>query len=129
MIDIKAPSKQLSIGQLFGKLFQLRDEANLRHLYPTNPGKLGSGWEHTTLNSFYEDLLELLDTLIESYQGKYGLIDIILPSTKKPDIKECLKENAKLLENYDFGTCWLDNQRDEIITLIYSTLYKLNNLT
>ncbi len=129
MIDIKAPVKQPTPVQLFSKLFQLRDESNLRHLQPTNPGKPGSGWEHKTLNDFYEELLDLIDGLLESYQGKYGVQTLQIDTTKVGDIRMCLKETATMLEKYEFQESWLNNQVDEITTLIYSTLYKLNNLT
>lgn len=114
---------------LFSKLFKLRDEVNLRHLRPTNPGKLGAGWEHTTLGSLYEDLLDLIDTLIESYQGKYGLVNIVIDSSKVGDIKVCIKEHAEMLEKFEFKESWLNNQRDELCTLMYQSLYKLDNLT
>jgi len=116
-------------GVLFSKLFKLRDEINLRHLKPTNPGKPGAGWEHNALGSLYGDLLELLDGFIESYQGKYGIVDITIDSSKTGDIKACILEHAVYLEKYEFKEPWLNNQRDEVITLLYHALYKLNNLT
>lgn len=128
MIEIKAPSK-VTPEILFGKLLKLRDESQLRHWNPTNAGKLGSGWEHSALGSFYDDLLDLLDTLVESYQGKYGLVNITIDSTKVGDMKACIKEHAEMLEKFEFKESWLNNQRDELCTLMYQTLYKLNNLT
>lgn len=116
----------------FGKLFQIRDGIHLRHLYPTSPKLLGSGWEHKALNDFYESILDLTDGLIESYQGKYGLIDITIPSTSKMDSISTLKELAKLTDDgkaYSlFKESWIKNQLDEISKLTYQTLYKLENL-
>jgi len=113
----------------FGKLFQLRDEIHLNHLRVTGPGSFAA---HMALNSFYEDILELLDGLVESYQGKYGIIDINIPSSSKGDSIKCLEELVKITDGGSaytmFSETWIQNQLDEISTLTYQTLYKLKNL-
>ena len=120
-----------SPGKLFGKLFQLRDLAHLRHLKPTAPGQLGSGWEHKALNDLYEETLDIVDGIIESYQGYKGLVDIEIPSSKPIDIIPHLEELAKEIAasyNTMFPETWMQNQLDSIQELIYTTLYKLKNL-
>lgn len=113
----------------FGKLFQLRDEIHLNHLKVTGPGSFAA---HSALNGFYSDVLDLIDGLVESYQGKYGIIDITIPSSKSGDSIKCLEELAKLTDGgaaYSmFSETFIQNQIDEITTLTYSTLYKLRNL-
>mgnify|MGYP003609582561 FL=1 len=116
-------------GDFFGKLFQLRDEIHLNHLRVTGPGSFAA---HSALNEFYTDVLELIDGLIESYQGKYGIIDITIPSSKSGDSIKCLEELVKLTDGGSaysmFTETWIQNQIDEISTLGYQTLYKLKNL-
>lgn len=116
-------------GDFFGKLFQLRDEIHLNHLKVTGPGSFAA---HSALNGFYDEVLDLIDGLIESYQGKYGIIDITIPSSKSGDSIKCLEELVKLTDGgavYNmFNDTWIQNQIDEISTLGYSTLYKLKNL-
>ena len=113
----------------FGKLFQLRDEIHLNHLKVTGPGSFAA---HSALNGFYSNVLDLIDGLVESYQGKYGIIDITIPSSKSGDSIKCLEELVKLTDGgagYSmFSETWIQNQIDEISTLVYSTLYKLKNL-
>jgi hypothetical protein len=123
--------KALTPEKCFGSLLQLRDLAHLNHLYPSNPGSTGSGWQHSALGGFYGDLLDLVDGLVESYQGKYGLKDIEIPASKRQDTYSLIASKAKELEaNKDkiFKDSWVLNQVDEILALMYSTLYKLKNL-
>jgi hypothetical protein len=116
-------------ADFFGKLFQLRDEIHLNHLRVTGPSSFAA---HSALNEFYSDVLDLIDGLMESYQGKYGIIDITIPSSKSGDSIKCLEELVKLTDGgvaYSmFSETWIQNQIDEITTLTYSTLYKLKNL-
>ena len=125
----KVKLTQLSPGKFFGKLFQLRDEIHLNHLRVSGVGSYAT---HKALNEFYDGLLDLIDSLIESYQGKYGIIDIEIPSSSKSDSIKCLEELVKLTDNglvYNmFTETWIQNQIDEISTLTYQTLYKLKNL-
>ena len=131
---MKAPllPKDKKHAEFFGLLFQVRNQAHLRHLKPSKPGQLGSGWEHSALNSFYDGILDMADSLIESYQGKYGLIDISVPSATAPtDVVKTLKDLAEMTEHtaYDsFQESWIKNQLDTMSELIYSTIYKLENL-
>lgn len=132
-MKLNIPKKEGMLpSEFFGKLLQIRTQIHLRHLSPTNPGQLGSGWEHKVLNDFYEDILDAADELIESYQGKYGLLDITSSEARKVDAIKTIEELAKLTDNgsvYNmFKETWIQNQLDEISTLCYKTLYKLKNL-
>jgi len=113
----------------FGKLFQIRDQIHLTHLAVKGPGAHAA---HTALNDYYEEILELTDTLIESYQGKYGVIELSIPSSTKMDAISLLKSLAILTDGgsvYNmFTETWIQNQLDEISALTYRTIYKLENL-
>lgn len=116
-------------SEFFGKLFQIRDQIHIDHLRTTG---LGSFAAHKALNEFYDEILDLTDGLIESYQGKYGIIDITIPSASKTEPIKTLEELAKLIDGgsiYNlFKETWIQNQLDEISQLTYQTLYKLKNL-
>lgn len=127
--EYKNKSGVTKAEDIFAKLFALRDAIHLVHLRPTNPGQLGSGWQHSVLGSFYGSLLDLLDGLIESYQGKYGLLSISIPASNVVSAYDQIQETAKMLETQKvFTDTWIINQVDTIIELCYSTLYKLKNL-
>lgn len=123
--EFKANNK---IKGFVAKLFEARQVAHTAHL------QTNSYAEHKALNGFYDDLLDLTDTFIETYQGQYGIIsgyDSI--SSKKPDdianylngFAEEVKETRKNMEESDTH---LHNILDEIISLTYSTIYKIKYL-
>lgn len=116
-------------NEFFGRLFQLRDQIHLIHLRVTGVGSYAA---HKALNEFYDSILNLTDGLIESYQGKYGIITLKVKESSEGDAISLLKELALLTDGgsvYNmFKETWIQNQIDEISALTYSTLYKLQNL-
>jgi len=109
---------------LFGKLFQARDVIHLAHL------KTNSYAKHKALNKFYEGIVDLTDTLIESYQGEFGIQVIEIPASKALDpvvflksLLETIRLAAPLFKDSDYL-----NVLDEMKTLIKRTLYKLQYL-
>ena len=115
--------------EFFGKLFQIRDQMHINHLRASG---MGSYAAHMAIGGFYDGLLDLVDTLIESYQGKYGILDISIPASTKTEPITTLKELVKLTDGGMAWTVitdtWTRNQLDEISTLAYQTIYKLENL-
>jgi len=91
--------------------------------------------EHMALNGYYVEIDELVDGLIESYQGKYGLLTDY-KSYKVQSYKnknQVLKYFTGLLniieEKRDCcDDSYIQNQIDTIQELIYSTMYKLKFL-
>lgn len=91
--------------------------------------------EHKALQGYYEGIDALVDGIVESYQGKYGLItnyksyDMDQYSNGKKTIgyfMELLKvidENRKSVED-----SYIQNQIDTVQELINSTVYKLKFL-
>ena len=91
--------------------------------------------EHMALNGYYGEIDELVDGLIESFQGKYGLLTNYKSYKVQPykNKKQVLKYFAELLnvieEKRDCcDDSYIQNQIDTIQELIYSTLYKLKFL-
>lgn len=127
MTELKFNTNKMTIPEFFGKLFQVRDQIHLIHL-STKSHEI-----HVVLDDFYKGILELIDSLIESYQGKYGIQKIIIPSsTSTVDEIAILKGLVKLTDGGEiynkFTETFIKNQLDEITHLIYQTLYKLENL-
>jgi len=123
--EFKASGK---IKDLVAALFEARQVAHNKHLQSKSYA------EHKALNSFYDDLLDLADQFIETYQGQYGIVTGYesLNISKEDDIikylenfAETVKSNRKNLENDDTH---LQNILDEIIGLTYQTIYKLRFL-
>jgi hypothetical protein len=86
------------------------------------------------LGAYYNEILEFIDDLIEIYQGQYGLVenfDIIDTSSTKTQEPigyfEELVMFVKSTRNTSLSSedTHLQNIIDEVIALIYKTLYKL----
>lgn len=106
-----------------------RNQAHVFHL------QTQSFAEHKALNDYYDGVVELFDGIIESYQGKYGIIKNF-KTFKIEQYKNCKKTISyfeRLLEiieeNRDsVEDSYLQNQIDTVQELINSTIYKLKFL-
>lgn len=116
-------------ANFIGYLFLARDVAHSVHLNTRSFSK------HMALNTFYDEIVGLADSLAEAYQGRNGLIGpITLQSAKKTaNITQFLENQLKELEEcryeaFDKSDTPLQNIIDEIVGLYLSTLYKLKFL-
>ena len=122
------------VVNFFSKLFESKEMAHVYHLQVK--GDQGSYAKHKALGDYYETMLELLDELIETYQGQYGLVegyDIIDTSTTKTkesvdyfeELANWLKHAKNCISDEDTH---LHSLIDDIFCLIYKTIYKLKFL-
>ena len=89
--------------------------------------------EHKALNCFYDGILDLLDALVESVAGVYGRpVDYVAHEFVNYESKEQLQDYFKKLYEYVqaeranlYQESWIQNQIDEVATLIATTSYKL----
>jgi hypothetical protein len=127
------------VVKFFSKLFESREMAHVYHLQVK--GDMGSHAKHIALQEYYEGddegeggILDSLDTLIEIYQAQYGLIegyDIIdtkESNSKDPieyfmDLGKFIKSERKNCFNEEDTEFF--NIIDDILVLIYQTIYKL----
>ena len=88
---------------------------------------------HVTLNEFYEKALDIVDDIIEQYQGIYGIVEDTFTNCVVGDGKsesEYLTELKTFIEN---NRCVLGDHSeinstiDEFIALIDSTIYKITS--
>jgi hypothetical protein len=117
----------MTVQEFNSALFEIRINAHIAHLQTTNYAS------HMALGSLYESIVELQDSFTESYQGKYGIIE------GYPDVK--INEGVDMVKYLTIKTTsfqkyrdsltdgFLQNIVDTIIELLYSTLYKLKNLS
>lgn len=115
------------LNTFFSKLFAVRDHAHKLHL------STKSYAQHKALDGFYEGLLDLIDQIIETYQGEYDLVKISASSEKQSDdpvtfIGDFASELKKVRRYFSEDDTHLQNIMDEIIALSYQTLYKLRFL-
>lgn len=116
-------------AEMVSLMLHSRTQAHTLHL------QTKSFAEHMALNGFYSEIGDLVDGLVESYQGKYGIIE----SYKSYDIEsyKSTENTSKLLGELcskieDLRDCckdsYIQNQIDTVCELINSTIYKLRFL-
>lgn len=111
-------------GEFFGYLVQSRITIKLTHW--SQPDRSDS--THSALDELYDSLDGLIDSIIEKYQGIYGITSITVPtsmSTNKPlefvnSMYSYINTNRKL-----FTDSFIQNIIDELCAVIAKALYKL----
>jgi DNA-binding ferritin-like protein len=106
-------------------LIELRDQAHITHWATTSYA------EHKALGSFYDKLTDLIDTFVETYQGKYGRLVIGgLAQMQERDSLVIVNEahqSAEFIETLIDRTCTdLLNILADIKGLCNHTKYKLS---
>lgn len=115
------------LDQLVARVFQARTVAHREHL------KTKSYAAHMALGSFYDDIIDAIDAIVEAHQGRYGLL--VIPTVEdKPvaSIATYLMNEALWIEkNRDkFSDCQAILNLVDTLTAVYlGTLYKLNHLS
>ena len=105
------------------------------HIYHWQVKGTGSYAAHQAFGEYYTEIPELIDGLVEAYQGKYGIIehftcdgvnqfvDIQTSVDYFVELLDMIEENRKSVED-----SYLQNEIDTIVKLINATLYKLRFL-
>lgn len=92
---------------------------------------------HKALQEYYEGIVDIIDTISESYQGKYGLMKFksVTGLDTDNDVENIIsyfEKLAKYVSSKRTGDglkdSFIQNEIDNIEVLIYKTLYKLKNL-
>lgn len=114
------------IEQLVARVFQARTIAHREHL------KTGSYAQHMALGSFYDDIIDAIDAIVETYQGRYGIITIPKIEDKTVGgIAEYILNEAMWMENNraKFASCnAVLNLIDSLTAIYLTTHYKLTQL-
>ena len=120
------------LKDIISVLFHSRNQTHIFHLQTDSQSSFA---EHTALGGYYDGIGDLIDGLVESYQGKHGIIKGY--SIDKVQDYENVKQVISYLENIDstieksrksVKESYIQNQIDTVQELIYSTLYKLKFL-
>jgi hypothetical protein len=91
--------------------------------------------EHKALQNYYEGIDGLVDSIVESYQGKYEIITgyKTIKTVDYKSTEQVISYFKELDENIEKNRTsvkesYIQNQIDTVQELIYSTLYKLRFL-
>jgi DNA-binding ferritin-like protein len=135
LVDSNSDSNEVvktDAAKFFSKLLESREMAQVYHW--TVKGDMGSHAAHLALEAYYDGVIEFIDELVEVYQGQYELIEgydvIDTTDSKTKDKLDYFKEIAEFIRK-ERNTCLskedthLQNVVDEVLALVYKTLYKL----
>ena len=121
------------VNTFISQLFTAYVQTHTFHLQVKGKGSFAI---HMALNELYEAIPGFIDEIVESYQGKYGIItdykvNNISNFTDKLQIITYLKNLHLFIDNNReklFQDSDILNTIDEIKSTIKQTLYKLENL-
>lgn len=121
---IKPSSPKYTVPQLVAELLESVTIIHKFHL------KSKSYAEHIALGTFYDEVSALADSIYETSSWENNSIDIPAPTLNDSTPINYLIKLATFVEQSRLVAPYSDlqNQMDEVKTLIFSTLYKLKNL-
>lgn len=119
------------ISKFISKLLESREMAQVYHW--TVKGDMGSHAAHLALEAYYDGVIGFIDELVEVHSGQYGLIegyDIIDTTDSKSkerldyfkEVVEFVRSERECIKKEDTH---LHNIVDEVVALLYKTIYKL----
>lgn len=121
-------------AKFISKLFESREMAHIYHLQIKGEGSYAG---HKALDEYYSGILDLIDEFIETYQGQYDIIEhydqIDTDGTKTVDKIQYFVDLSQFIKDTRYTAILeedshLHNIIDEMVGLIYRTLYKIKNL-
>lgn len=114
---------------LIATLFLARELTHREHL------RTRSYAQHMALGSFYDGIVDLADSIAETYQGRFGLLGEIpmLVNTVNGTIADVLQSHvdwiaANRYQAVPQSETAIQNLIDEAVALYLSTIYKLRFL-
>jgi DNA-binding ferritin-like protein len=115
--------------ETISKLLHSRTQSHIYHFQSKSYA------EHEAFDDYYNGIVDLIDEMVESYQGQYGIIktydnytlNVYKNSEQVISYFEGLAENVEDLRSVTDGN-FLQGKLDDVLELINSTIYKLKNL-
>ena len=107
-------SKGSAINELVCRVFTTRGAAHIAHW------KTRSIAEHEALGDFYDGIIDSIDTIVEAYQGNFGLIDVKL---------EQYPVNKSILAQLKEDANWIAMNRSDIANKVDAVENLVDGLT
>jgi DNA-binding ferritin-like protein len=133
--EVEIKREKIETGDVVDMIATLLHSRSQAHIFHWQTKSQSSFAEHMALGTYYDEIVELIDGIVESYQGKYEIITgyktvemVDYKSTEQlisyfRDLDNNIEKNRKgIKESY------IQNQIDGVQELIFSTLYKLRFL-
>lgn len=119
------------VAKFVSTLLNSRQQSQVYHWQAVGEG---SNAAHLTLAAYYDAIIDLVDGLVESIQGRNGIIrGYDLSFSVKEDNSplryfQALVKYVEVVRQRLPQDSYVQNQVDEIVSLIETTKYKLENL-
>ena len=117
--------------QLISTLMASRTQA---HIFHWQVEGIGSDAAHRALGVYYDEIVDLFDSLVESFQGRYGIQrGFTSPASFKEDGQfityfDALSKYVETIRTKIPQDSYIQNEVDTVVKLIETTKYKLKNL-
>lgn len=117
--------------QLISTLLASRQQA---HIFHWQVQGVGSDAAHRALGAYYDEIVDLVDGIVESMQGRYGIQrGYTSPASFKEDGQfvtyfEALSKYVETIRTKIPQDSYIQNEVDTVVKLIETTKYKLINL-
>lgn len=114
--------------QFISTLMASRQQAHVFHW------QTSSYSAHKALNKYYDEIVDLFDGLVESFQGRYGIVrGYTSPASFKEDDQavnyfEALSKYVETIRTKIPQDSYIQNEVDTVVKLIEDTKYKLKFL-
>ena len=119
--------------EMVSRLLHSQTQVHVFHLGVKGSGSYAA---HKALQGYYEGIDALVDGVIESFQGKYGLVTNYetYDMEKFESVKKCISYFNDLnkmitVKRKSVKDSYIQNQIDTVQELLFSTVYKLKFLS
>jgi len=125
----KKDEMECMMSELVEKAFTTRNLLHYAHL------STKSYAAHKALGEMYEEIIDKVDSIAETFQGKFGLLSGLEQCEAKvpADIVKHVEDESQWIDDnrvyISKGCKPIDNMLDELLSLYLSTIYKLKNLS
>ena len=128
----------MNMGDMIALLFLSREQAHRAHFKASG---IGSYAAHVALNDFYDNIIDIADSIVEKYQGEFGVL-IDIPFLEPSDASQAdvygtilaeLKAHKGWIDKYRYEVCPKDksaiqNLIDEAVSVYEEAIYKITFL-
>jgi DNA-binding ferritin-like protein len=133
--EAESKEETTETGDVVDMIATLLHSRSQAHIFHWQTKSQSSFAEHMALGTYYDEIVELIDGIVESYQGKHEIIMgyktvkmVDYKSTEQlinyfRDLDDNIERNRKAVKE-----SYIQNQIDGVQELIFSTLYKLRFL-
>lgn len=125
----------MNMGDMIALLFLSREQAHRAHFKAQGVGSYAA---HVALNDFYDNIIDIADSIVEKYQGEMGVL-IDIPFLEPSDASQAdvygtilaeLKAHKGWIDAHRYEVCPKDksaiqNLIDESLEVYEEAIYKL----